>query len=365
MQWSQDICIADEVFYSFLAARGLHENFLSSFCIERTKRYKNFFIQSAPFVSDDTFVSCFFGWIANLDIDFRAKPAIDPFCGHNPEVLACDGVHVGVAVKFLAKSTPITTSERNDVKPMSHRRFDRVFLGGRTTDEKKRRSYVIDHCKFTILNHKRQATKQLSHQDDAQSASSECESDAQEESMLFNNRDQKYEKEILSGLHDKRVKLVLTNLFDMTYDDRLLKKLARFILALTSGAPLLGYFPWDSIANLRVLFTFLKFDKSNRSKYMKQLEEVRVQYSDIMECAYLAYSEDDVLDFFLYLIDQTEKIHQKDTTPTETNQPFAPYNPSTGACYYFTETGAQIRTTPIYEIDGMILIIFDREKDFF
>ena len=123
--WTKDTCIGDEVFYSFLEARGLHEEFLSSFCKERTEQYRYCCPKSASFLSEDTFIACFFAWIANWDIDFRGTEAIDPFCGHNPEVLACDGVHVGVAVRFMAKSKPITKSELPHTKPIGARRFDR------------------------------------------------------------------------------------------------------------------------------------------------------------------------------------------------------------------------------------------------
>lgn len=353
-QWSSEICIADEVFYLFLAARGLHENFLSSFCTERTKRYLNFNISSAKFVGNNTFVSCFFGWIANWHIDFRAAPGIDELCGHNPEVLACDGVHVGVAVRFLAKSTPITKNEINEVKPIHQRRYDRVFLPGTTPQARKTRNYVIDFCKYTILNYKKEPMKSTCDENPENSFTD----DDSEENMPLSNRDTQFEINFISGIQDDRLKIIISKLFKMEYQEKLLKKLARLILALTSGAPLIGFFPWNDINKLKNIFSSLKVDKENKRTHMEKLEDIRVQYSDLMECAYQAYDVDDIADFFVYLLDETEKMHLIHSTETtnEDNVPehVAPFDPSSGTCYYFTPHGAQVRKTPMYEMDGKL-----------
>ena len=40
-------------------------------------------------MSVKTFIGWFFGWLSAFKIDFCKE--IDPFCGHNPKMLACDG----------------------------------------------------------------------------------------------------------------------------------------------------------------------------------------------------------------------------------------------------------------------------------
>ena len=46
-------------------------------------------------MSPNTFI-CFFGWLAEFKVDFRKE--VDPWCGYNPEIMTCDGTHVGVVL---------------------------------------------------------------------------------------------------------------------------------------------------------------------------------------------------------------------------------------------------------------------------
>ena len=293
--WTKETCLGDEVFYSFLEARGLHEEFLSSFCKERTEQYRYCCQQSASFLSEDTFISCFFAWISNWDIDFRAPSSIDPFCGHNPQVLACDGVHVGVAVRFMSKCVPITKSQKPDIKPIGTRRFDRVLLPGNTDADRKRRKYVRNYCKHGILKEK-----------NATADGSPEESD--EEDSGFRQVTE-YEDKILKELSDPRLRTFMSRVFLKQYDDKLLKKCARLILALTSGAALLSFFPWSDIQKLEDVFNLIKTDKYNRHEHLDTLESFRVQYADIVACACKHYLDDEIADFFLYLLQLTRTMH--------------------------------------------------------
>ena len=310
--WTKETCIGDEIFYSFLEARGLHEEFLSSFCKERTEQYRYCCRESASFLSEDTFITCFFAWIANWDIDFRARSSIDPFCGHNPEVLACDGVHVGVAVRFMAKTTPITKSEIREIKPIGKRRFDRVLLPGNTEAAKTRRNYVRNYCKYGILKEKKVT---------GDGDESSIESD--EEDCGFRQVNE-YEDKLLEDLEDTRLKTFLSRVFLKQYNDRLLKKCARLLLAFTSGAALISFFPWSDIKKLEEVFNLIKTDKYNRHDHLDQLESFRVQYADITECACRFYVEDEIADFFLYLLETTRIMHINKLSrpnPSQSQQP--------------------------------------------
>jgi hypothetical protein len=88
-----------------------------------TRRYKLFAINSVSFMSLSTFVSWFFPWAARMKIDFRQH--IDPWCGHNPPVLAGDGTHIGLTVRNL-RIQPVDTPAHNaQILQPSHRRYDR------------------------------------------------------------------------------------------------------------------------------------------------------------------------------------------------------------------------------------------------
>ena len=297
--WTKETCIGDEVFYSFLEARGLHEEFLSSFCKERTEQYRYCCPKSASFLSEDTFIACFFAWIANWDIDFRGTDSIDPFCRHNPEVLACDGVHVGVAVRFMGKCTPITKSETPVIKPIGARRFDRVLLPGSSDADKKRRNYIRSYCRYGILKEKNSKAEE-----------SDDESDVEEDTGF--RQVSEYEDKLLEKLLDPRLKTFISRVLLKQYDDRLMKKCARLILALTSGAALISFFPWSDIQRLEHVFNLIKTDKYNMHDHLDTLESYRVQYADIIQCARKFYMDDEIADFFLYLLETTRRMHTSD-----------------------------------------------------
>ena len=67
-----------------------------------------------------------FGWLAAFQIDFRKH--VDPWCGYSPEVLACDGTHMGVAVKNLDLQKLVIATDDHRVVKAKHKRYDRVII---------------------------------------------------------------------------------------------------------------------------------------------------------------------------------------------------------------------------------------------
>ena len=59
-------------------------------------------------------------------IDFWKN--IDPFCGHDPKILACDGTHIGVSVKHLNLDKAVTRYDIDEVIPTAHIRYDRTLF---------------------------------------------------------------------------------------------------------------------------------------------------------------------------------------------------------------------------------------------
>ena len=73
-------------------------------------------------MSVNTFVKWIFAWMGSMKIDFRKE--VDPWCKYEPTVLACDGTHIGVSIKNMKLSTPVTSVDDVDtqVNP-SHKRL--------------------------------------------------------------------------------------------------------------------------------------------------------------------------------------------------------------------------------------------------
>ena len=62
-----------------------------------------------------------------MKIDFRKE--IDPWCGHDPEYLACDGMHISVNIKHMHLDRPLIFPDK-DGKPLQalHKRKDRNII---------------------------------------------------------------------------------------------------------------------------------------------------------------------------------------------------------------------------------------------
>ena len=91
-----------------------------------TRKYRTTHKDAYPFMSLKTFISWFFGWLSAFRIDFRKH--IDPFCGHDPKILACDGTHIGVSIKHLNLDKAVTRNDTDEVIPTAHICYDRTLF---------------------------------------------------------------------------------------------------------------------------------------------------------------------------------------------------------------------------------------------
>lgn len=343
--WSKDTLIADEVFHRFFACRGKREIYFSSFVKEMTLEYADNYPDSAPFISCSLFINCMMSWIINHDIDYRAKDAICPYCGHNPEVLACDGVRVGVNLKYLTNLQKISTAEKNEGKKNLHRRNTRILLTGESERAKYRRKYVLEYCRKII---------RLDKDNDVLTP----------ELMLCKGKEPDINCEItqnliLKEIKDYRFQVVLKNLFNQDYHLELAKSVAQFIICLNGAAGLINFFPVKDRSDLAHAFHCLRdpqLSEKKRYEILKQIKEIRPQFSLIMKTAIRHGRAAEIASFFLYIIDKTEEIHKNDTSymPDEP-QIVDKYDPTTGVSYNFTEHGGQIRKMPTYAMDGNFL----------
>ena len=76
----------DEIGSDFVSMVMKTKTSFTAFCTEMSRKYSTNSINVPKFMSANTFVKWFFGWLAHMKIDFRKE--IDPWCGHDPEYLA-------------------------------------------------------------------------------------------------------------------------------------------------------------------------------------------------------------------------------------------------------------------------------------
>ena len=90
-------------------------------------------------MSPNTFIKWFFTWLAAFKIDFRKE--VDPWCGHKPEMLACDGTHIGVSLRQMNLRNPVTSPDPTlPVLDAHHKRYNKVHLTD--THMRKHLSYL-------------------------------------------------------------------------------------------------------------------------------------------------------------------------------------------------------------------------------
>ena len=111
----------DEVGWDFVSRVLTSKISFTGYCKEMTRFYRTNNIHSAEFMSPNTFISWFFSWMSAFKIDFRKE--VDPWCLYNPKMLACDGTHIGVSVRYQKIANPVTKVDLpgESVTPMHKR----------------------------------------------------------------------------------------------------------------------------------------------------------------------------------------------------------------------------------------------------
>ena len=118
--YTKKTVVADEIAWDFVRSVKNMRTSFRGFCSEMTNKYQSNQSPAYPFLSGNTFVGYFFAWLAAFKIDFRKE--IDPKCGYNPEILACDGTHIGVSGKNMNLQNPVTKPEIDVTLKSMHRR---------------------------------------------------------------------------------------------------------------------------------------------------------------------------------------------------------------------------------------------------
>lgn len=326
--WSEATAMADEIGHSFLAVlfRGGHT--FSTFCDWMTHKYRNINHASAKFMSNATFVSCFFSWLSCMQIDFREH--IDPYCGYNPKLLACDATHAGVAFRQL-RVTPIERPEIDQAWSAKHRRFDRVFLADELAEHKGDIRCARKHLKYLC----RLILSELP------------------------SNEQILDDTILKANNDNLLKLVpsccvrlMTNFVNRIYDCELLHALACVLLLLSSDAPLSAFISHSQCPNVRTAVACINdgIDVEN------SIDVASLCFPELKPLLRLSAGTDymwEVCTFVRYLCETVEKRHAMDQ-PSAAVEPIpSSYNPESGVAYYFTESGNQVRKLPRYDIDSV------------
>ncbi len=344
--------IGEELFWDFHGWFDYGKLSFTKFCSQMTHHYQSTHPNSAAFMSNHTFIELFFSWIVRMGIDFRQE--VDPWCGYDPKVLACDGTHVGVSLRMQNLKEPITQPELRDqkLKP-KHKKNQRCFL---PYPQKGKFSSVaqwnqVRVCTVTARNH----------------LFTLCCRELKEIFFVIDAKDEKEREK-----HEREELLCMDALLQTL--DRLkleTEGIARFVnlfikkelhpSVMTPAAKLIKLL-LKADAAVSVLLPFwshtllqecLEAVESNSSDLCLKLEKFKLYGLEVAELLDAGASENtaEVVGFLKELLQTVIDVHSTDREAAPPRQIPHTYNPPSGICYYFTEHGCKVREVPSYEIN--------------
>ena len=314
--------IGDEIGWDFVSLVRKTKISFSAFCLEMKRRYSTNEIDAAAFISASVFINWFFGWIAAFKIDFRQE--VDPWCKHDPKVLACDGTHIGVAVRNLNIEDPVTKVTAPDITLESkHKRFDRILL----VDKPSRL-------------HLRYLTKKILN-------TLTPEDVIQPEVELLRTAEM---MEVVNNMFEDHLSQFISTFVLKTVDYEVLDSMAKILFLLSGESPMSTVLPFQ-VHNLVTGIVEEIRDGSIIRQQIQALKEYSMEFADLIvlggrhECIGM------VADFMEYLVYRIKNIHECDN-PIAPPEPIPnTYNPPNGTAYYFTASGEQQRKMPNYVLD--------------
>ena len=314
--------IGDEIGWDFVMLVKKSKISFSAFCSEMSRRYTTNEIDASPFISPNVFINWFFGWIAAFKIDFRKE--VDPWCQHNPKLLACDGTHIGVAVRNLNIQDPVTKIDEPDIVLESkHKRFDRCLI----QDKSARK-----HLRYLSLKGQRKLMPK-----DALEPEVELVRTAE---MM----------EVVNEMFEDHLAQFIATFVLKTVDEEVLDTMADILYLLSGDAPMSSVLPFQA----HDLACSIVEDIRNGTIITQKLEalkEYSVEFSEIVVLGARNECIGMVGDFIEYLVERIKHIHQGDKPAADPEPIPGSYNPPDGTAYYFTPSGAQQRKLPKYVLD--------------
>ena len=310
-------CAGDEIGWDFINRVKTTKISFTAFCDEMTRFYKTTNLNSEPFMNKTTFIGWFFGWLSAFKIDFRKE--IDPFCGHTPKILACDGTHIGVSLRHMHLENPVTKNDIETEIPWKHGRVKR-----RLFEDNNIRTH-IKYMSMKYLNILKDDTLVT-------------EMQANDLSIT-----------VMGMLTpDPPLKEFLRQFLFQTVPDDVLKVQAELLYQLS------GEYQISSVLPPRAFDTMLNICNKleHKESCCTQLHDMRVYNAQISDLVHLSLRNsciEVIPPFFKWLIKKIKEIHAQDLDPTPVEEIPNSYDPPSGNVYYFSESGNQMRKMPKYE----------------
>ncbi len=309
--------VGEELFWDFISLAMSSKVTFSGFCNEMTRRYQTTNTSSAPFLSAKTFRKMLLVWIVKMGIDFRQ--AIDPWCGHDPKKLACDGTHLGVSAKQLKLPVSVTDSDVPTVCTPDHKRHDRLFI-----QNEEAREYILYLAQENPTPN-----------------------------LLYGEVHMPFHSINVMQAVEKWGKDSVTNMVMAFVHKELLPPIMRPVLKLlccSDKASIVSVFPYRyHVYFIECCEAFLH--GSPTAKLLQRVRNVLPEAADLLQSC--EKEEGWLLKGVTFVQDMvriTVSIHFQDHKPPPVDVQEGTYNPASGVAYYFTEHGSQLRKLPTYDV---------------
>ena len=316
-------CVADEIGWDFVRCVKSMRTSFRGFCSEMSDRYNLNQSPGYPFMSGNTFVGYFFAWLAAFKIDFRKE--IDPKCGYNPSILACDGTHIGVSSKNMNLQHPVTKPEIDVTLKSMHRRAQRALILNADA-----RRYLKYFSKKYLKKLKEGEGK--------------------------NPQMEQYMKDfIMEDVHKLRQPALTQAIYfflDTQNSGNILVPMARVMIMLSGDSPMLSVLPFRSHQCLRNIINSIVTTNTVGPQF-DEMKNYSKEVTGLLSAAIENNAVPTVVSFLVHLVNRIENLHHSRNRPTPPVDEIPnSYDPRKGVAYYFTESGNQLRRMPGYEEVG-------------
>ena len=340
---SAKLGLGEELFWDFHGWLNYGKLSFTRFCQQMTDHYKSTNPHSAPFVSNHTFIDSFFSWIVRLGIDFRQE--VDPWCKYDPDVLACDGTHVGVSLKLQQLQESVTKPELEDQQQGSHHQINhRCFLPYPhfDTDQFKTKSAHQITCK--AIKKARSHLFLIC-----------CRVLKENYDLVENEMDERVGESALVAalkLSSVVVSAFVTMFTQKQLHPSVMKPAASLLkLFLKQDTALSQFFPFRFHNHLQECLEAVQTSAPGADALIQGVNLYGMEIANLLKACQTS-DTDIVVNFLREMMNSVIKVHADDRPVPAANPIPGTYNPPSGTCYYFTEHGQKLREMPCYSLNN-------------
>lgn len=324
--YSNFTCAGDEVGWDFVSLVMKTKTSFTAYCTDMSRKYSTNRVNAPSFMSPNTFVNWFFSWLSAMKIDFRKE--IDPWCGHDPKILACDGTHIGVSIKHMALDKAVILPDTQEEYKARHRRKDRSII----EDDEAR-------------SHLRYLANKMLKKLKPDKVLAQHEEDFRTQHLL----------QFLQNVQKPGMYNFIKAFVEETAPDEMLPWMAKLLHMLSGDAAASSVAPFKAHELILHVCTIHNIDQ----QMIEDLKMYSFEMAQLIQLAGRYNCRRLVEEFFLHIIDHIEGVHSNNKDPPPAVPIPGSYNPPGGVAYYFSPTGEQLREMPHYKVGDAVRPNYD------